>query len=136
MQRLYPAIIWKDPRGKTYGLTFPDLPGCTTSAASMEALYEAAQEAGSLWIEAEQKTGRAPPPATALEAVRLGKSDRAEGAVGVIVVPVTLPSRAVRISMTIEERLLGEIDRAAADRGTTRSGFLAEAARNLMRRAS
>jgi predicted RNase H-like HicB family nuclease len=127
MQRLYPAIVWKDPSARSYGLTFPDLPGCTTSADDIDALYEAAQEAGALWIDAEHESARAPPEATALEAVPISPSEHKDGAIGVILVPVVLPSRAIRI---------GEIDRAAAQRGTTRSGFLAEAARNLMRRAS
>jgi predicted RNA binding protein YcfA (HicA-like mRNA interferase family) len=45
----------------------------------------------------------------------------------------TFPGRAVRLSITMDEALAGAVDRAAAAQGFTRSGFLAEAARRLLR---
>ena len=44
-----------------------------------------------------------------------------------------LPTRAVRVNITVEESLLGAIDRAAKASGQSRSAFLAEAARLRMR---
>ena len=48
-------------------------------------------------------------------------------------VRVERPGRAVRLSITMDESLAGAVDRAAAARGFTRSGFLAEAARRMLR---
>ncbi len=48
-------------------------------------------------------------------------------------VRVELPGRAVRLSITMDEALAGAVDRAAAAQGFTRSGFLAEAARRMLR---
>ena len=45
-------------------------------------------------------------------------------------------SKVARINVTIEERLLREIDEEAEARGLSRSGFLAEAARTAMRKAA
>jgi hypothetical protein len=42
--------------------------------------------------------------------------------------------RVVRVNITIEEKLLRDIDSAAAEEGMSLSGFLAEAARKTMRR--
>ncbi len=39
-----------------------------------------------------------------------------------------------RVNLTFDEHLLSDIDAAAAERGSSRSAFLAEAARHLMRR--
>ena len=39
----------------------------------------------------------------------------------------------MRLSITTDEALLGAVDRAAAEQGFTRSGFLAEAARRMLR---
>jgi hypothetical protein len=48
-------------------------------------------------------------------------------------VRVELPGRAVRLSITMDEALASAVDRAAAAHGFTRSGFLAEAARRMLR---
>jgi hypothetical protein len=52
---------------------------------------------------------------------------------GEVLVPVDLPGRSVRKNITMDEGLLGKIDRAARASGSTRSGFLAEAARAWLR---
>ena len=52
---------------------------------------------------------------------------------GEVLVPVDLPGRSVRKTITMDEGLLGKIDRAARASGSTRSGFLAEAARAWLR---
>ena len=44
-------------------------------------------------------------------------------------------SKVVRVNITIEERLLREIDTAASEGGMSRSGFLADAARRSIRRS-
>ncbi|MEI9987803.1 MAG: type II toxin-antitoxin system HicB family antitoxin [Aliidongia sp.] len=42
-------------------------------------------------------------------------------------------SRAARVTITLDETLLARVDQAASARGMTRSGFLAEGARQLIK---
>ncbi len=48
-------------------------------------------------------------------------------------VPVELPDEAVRVNISLDKLLLKRIDAAAERRGMSRSGFLAEGARQLLR---
>ena len=48
-------------------------------------------------------------------------------------VPVEVPEGSARINVSIDRSLLKRIDEAAMRRGMTRSGFLAEGARKLLR---
>jgi hypothetical protein len=50
-----------------------------------------------------------------------------------ILVRTELPGKAVRFNASFEESLLNQVDAAAERRGMTRSGFLAEGARVLLR---
>jgi hypothetical protein len=43
-----------------------------------------------------------------------------------------LPSRPVRLNVSLDEQLVAEIDRAAEERSMTRSGFLSMAARKVL----
>jgi hypothetical protein len=54
--------------------------------------------------------------------------------VAAVLVPVEMPGRAVRASITMDEALLSRVDAAAAAEGNTRSGFLAQAARERLER--
>ena len=45
---------------------------------------------------------------------------------------VDLPGKTVRVNITLDEGMLGRIDRAAAAIGESRSGFLVSAARSRL----
>jgi hypothetical protein len=51
-------------------------------------------------------------------------------------VPFELPGKPVRVNISIEDRLLDAVDRAARTRGQSRSAFLAEAAREKIKGAA
>ena len=51
------------------------------------------------------------------------------GATTMLVPLLADPGRTVRVNVTVERGLLSQIDEAAEARGLTRSGFLAQAAR-------
>lgn len=46
-----------------------------------------------------------------------------------VMVPVGMPGRIVRVSLTMNEALLARVDAAASARGMARSGYVAEAVR-------
>ena len=49
-----------------------------------------------------------------------------------VLVPVEIPSRSVRVNISLDDALLARLDRAAAADHETRSGFIARAVRELL----
>jgi len=120
----YPAIV---ERGiDSYGVYFPDLPGCVSAGNTLQEAALGAEEAlnGHLSVAAEY--GDAIPDPSDLDAVIA-----ADGSVevGRILVRGERAGRAVRVQVSIEEGLLARIDRVASNR----SRFLADAARAHLR---
>jgi predicted RNase H-like HicB family nuclease len=134
-RRYYPGVInFED--GKGYGIHFHDLPGCTSAGDTLDELLANAEESVALWLE-DVPADEYPAASTAEQAREREHAhiaqdqDRAileTSFFGVQYVPATLPSKSVRINLTIEEDLLKRID-AVAD---NRSGWIAEAAREKL----
>lgn len=134
--RFYRALIVQDegdsPEGG-YGVVFPDLPGCTSGGDTVEQAYENAFDALALHVEGMNEDGLALPEPTPFNAPlprwlaeAAGRIERA------VLVPVKIPGKAVRISITMDKGLLGRLDAVAAINGDTRSGYIAEAVRRWM----
>ena len=120
MKRFYPAIIDK---GETvYGIVFPDFPGCVSVGETIEEAIAMGEEALAFHISGMIEDGDVIPLPTPLADVV-----PYDGVIPVMVVRVQaiIPDRAKRISITIDESLLDEIDSVSKNR----SGFLANAAR-------
>ena len=116
----YPAIIERGRRG--YGVYFPDLPGCTSAGDTVTEAAVNAEEAlmGHLLVSEEHGDVLGEP--SALDAIEV---DPDVEEVARILVRGERRGKAVRINITLDERLIAAIDRVAENR----SGFLAEAAR-------
>jgi predicted RNase H-like HicB family nuclease len=126
----YIGLIHKD-QGTSYGVSFPDFPGCITGGDTLDEAMAEAPEALGFHIRGMLKDGDAIPAPSALEAVTANPENA--GAVAIAVAPNMLgKGKAVRINITVEEALLAAIDAYAAGRGKTRSAFLADAARQAM----
>jgi predicted RNase H-like HicB family nuclease len=126
----YVALV--DGRSGSYGLTVPDLPGCTSAAATIDEVLRRATEAVRLWAEDALADGEKPPKPRSIEAVRADPevaAALAHGAVLAIVPLVRDAGRPVKANLSLDAGLLAAIDEAAAARGLTRSAFLASAAR-------
>lgn len=117
----YPAAIDREPDNR-YSVVFPDFPDCVSAGSTLDQAVLKAHEALAGHVALMVADGDEPPEPTPLEAVA-ALSDGAT--VAVTLVPVTLPGKAQRVNITIDDGLLDEID-AIAD---NRSRFLAEAAR-------
>jgi predicted RNase H-like HicB family nuclease len=134
--RFYRALIIQDEGDLPedgYGVVFPDLPGCTSGGDTIEEAYEHAFEALALHIEGMSEEGLALPEPTPFNGAMpqwledvAGRIERA------VLVPVKIPGRAIRISITMDKGLLGRLDAMAAASGDTRSGYIAEAVRRRM----
>jgi predicted RNase H-like HicB family nuclease len=128
--RYYPALIETAADG-SYGVVFPDFPGCASAGDTADVAVAHAAEALALHVEGLREDGLPVPEPSALDAPL---PDWLDDVVGVrVLVGVEPPGRAVRVNVTLDEALLGRIDRMAAATRLSRSGFLAEAARRLLR---
>lgn len=115
-----------------FGVSFPDFPGCTTIAESLDVAVAKAAEVLAFHVEGLVQDGPLPVPRT-LADLRKDKDFRADSKGAMIaLVPYAPPSRATRINITMDESLLLRVDEAAERIGETRSGFLAAAARKRL----
>jgi predicted RNase H-like HicB family nuclease len=116
------------------GISFPDFPGVIATGRTAEEAIRKGSEALSFHVAGMIEDGDPLPDLRALDALQ-GDPDFHEDAEGGVValVQFDLPAKAVRINISIDEHLLGAIDRAAAAAGQSRSAFLAEAARRKIR---
>ncbi|HVB90448.1 MAG TPA: type II toxin-antitoxin system HicB family antitoxin [Beijerinckiaceae bacterium] len=122
-----------DGKPGAYGLVVPDLPGCTTMGKTAEAVYRNAIEAVRIWAQDAIESGDALPAPRDMEALRADPEVAAplrEGASFVHVPLLIDRGMPTRANVSIDKGLLDAIDEAAAERGLTRSAFLASAARD------
>lgn len=121
-----------DEEDGKFGVAFPDFPGCTTVAGSIDEAVVKAAEVLAFHVEGLAEDGPLPVPRTlaVLNKDRAFRSD-AKGAM-VALVPYDPPSKSVRLNISLDESLLIRVDKAAERAGETRSGFLAAAARKRL----
>ena len=121
-----------DGKAGAYGLTVPDLPGCTSGGSTTDEALRNAVEAVRLWAEDATADGEALPQPRSVETLRSdpGIAEAiAEGA-ALAIVPLLLDTgRPAKANLSIDAGLPAAIDEAAKARGLTRSAFLATAAR-------
>lgn len=126
MKHMVLALVRQN--GDQYRLNFPEYPmtptiGRTIEEAVTSAAIALVQSLHQLAAEGEAVKE----PSKLSEVYAASQTQIAQGAMP-IAVEVDFPGRSVRINVTIEEGLLGQIDRAAAAESKTRSAFLAAAA--------
>jgi predicted RNase H-like HicB family nuclease len=127
--RQYIALIHKDA-DSDFGVSFPDLPGCVTAAATLDEARDMAAEALALHMEGLAEDGEAIPEPSSLEDVMVDAANR--DGVAILVAAPAQTVKAVRINVTLPEDVLTSVDAFASANGYTRSGFLAYAAKKAM----
>lgn len=125
----YIALIRKEP-GSSFGVDFPDFPGCITAGETLDEAVRKAHEVLAFHVEGMLEDGGAIPEPSALEAI-MADPENAGTMPAVVTLGVTR-GKAVRINVTMDEGLLARIDSFAASKNTSRSAFLADAARRAM----
>lgn len=125
---LYPVYVHKDP-DSAYGVTFPDFPGCFSAAEDLEGLARMAQEAVEVHFEGEEV--EIPTP-TAIEELAANPDYEGGFWMAIDIDLTKVNTKSVRLNISLPARLVGEIDRFAAEHHMTRSGFLAKAAQQAM----
>lgn len=132
----YVAFIHKTPE-TDYSVEFPDFPGCVSAGKTVVEAANMAKEALELHLEGMAEDGEEI-PAGSDERANAHLADRKpvleNGTVQAFLVDPTLPAaKVVRVNITLPEKDLKAIDAVAAAHGTTRSGFLLDAARRAIR---
>ena len=121
----YTVLI--DGKAGAYGVVFPDLPGCSAMADTIDTALSAAAAAVSDWIKTVEANGGTVPPPTTADAL-LHDPDvahaLAEGAVLANVFVVRATGRPVRANLSLDEGIVSAIDAAARRRGVTRSALV------------
>ncbi|GJE58344.1 type II toxin-antitoxin system HicB family antitoxin [Methylobacterium trifolii] len=127
----YFALI--DGTAGAYGAAFPDCPGCTAMGESLDAVIRNAGEALREWMgDRLAAGGTAPEPRSAESLLASPDAAMLDGpAFTLVSVPLFLDEgRSVRVNLSLDAGALSMIDRAATERGITRSAFLVSAARD------
>ena len=117
-----------------FGISFPDFPGAVSTGSSAEEAIRKGSAALSFHVAGMSEDGDHLPMLRSLAELMADREFRsmAKGAV-VALVPFDLPSKSVRLNISMDESLLQAVDRAAQAAGQSRSAFLAEAARQRVR---
>lgn len=116
-----------------YGISFPDFPGCIAGGGTVDEALRRGRDALDFHVEGMTEVGEILPKIRDIAEIK-ADPEYAEDFVDalVAVVDAEVPARAVRVNISIDERLLDRIDRAAQATGETRSGFIAAAARERL----
>lgn len=122
----YIALLRKE-QASDFGVEFPDFPGCVTAGSTLEEAMRMAVEALELHTEDMKKL----PAPSSLDAVMADAHNA--GTVAFLVAAPARKTRSVAVKITLEERLLAEVDRVSRQLGESRSGFLANAAKARLR---
>lgn len=133
--RHYLAVADRAPGERMWSIVFPDFVGITSAAAAFADIPLQARDALATAVEDMIAEGEdLPAPVEEGRGTEPARDQFHDPRY--IVVPVEVPDNLTRINIGMEQSLLSRIDDAAARCGMTRSGFLAEGARKLLRTIS
>ncbi|RIA00713.1 CopG family transcriptional regulator [Cereibacter sphaeroides] len=124
--QLITAVVHKEP-DTSYGLTFPDMPGCFAAADDWSDISAEAVEALDLWFEDGPTVD--PSPIDEIRAREEVRKALAEGASMMTFAYVPADGKLERVNISMDRGLLRAIDATASARGMTRSAFIAMVAR-------
>ena len=118
----YIAVIEKR-KNSDYGVIFPDFPGCISAGKTLEEAKNMAEEALQFHIDGMLHDKEELPSPSILDKIKL-KYKKAEI---FLIVSAQIPSKAARINITIDEKLLRKLDKYLDNIGENRSSFFAQA---------
>ena len=116
----YPAIIAREDDG--FSVFFPDIPGCFSDGATVNEAALNAEEALNSHLDVLDSLGVVLNPPSELDKIEIDPEIEETARV---LVRGEAPGKIVRIQVTMDEGLLGRIDRVASNR----SKFIADASK-------
>jgi predicted RNase H-like HicB family nuclease len=130
----YPVAIESGDAKHSFGVVVPDLPGCFSAGDTLDEALTNAREAILLHLEGLLDDGKGFPAPTPIELHKNKRSFRGWTWAVVEVDASELGDKAARINITLPQRILRAVDAYARKQGETRSGFIARAALDAMRK--
>lgn len=130
----YPIAIETGDAKHAFGAVVPDLPGCFSAGDTLDDALTNAREAILLHLEGLLDDGKAFPAPTPIQQLQKKRSYHGWTWAVVDVDVSELGDKAARINITLPRRILRAIDAYARKQGETRSGFIARAAVDAMRK--
>ena len=129
------AVVLHTDDGVRYGVTVPGLPGCFSAGETLDDALDSIREAIDLHLEGMGEEG-APLPEQHPLAEYQADPNYAGGVWAVVDVDASrVEGKTEKVNITLPRNLIRRIDEVARARGSSRSGFLAEAARHALRKA-
>ena len=122
---VYPAVITDEAELHITAL-FPDFGGLIVSAQSPAELLQVGRQRLSQVLKELEKAGDSWPRASTMAELRAARPIEA---LSIVWIDVTVEDTPIRVTISLGERLLAQIDSAAEGYALTRSGFLAAYAR-------
>ncbi len=129
-QRFYPAVLERGPHD-TYGVWFPDFPGCVAAARSQEEAMIKAQDILALAVEAMVEREAALPSPSRFDDVDIPKGC---DFVTMVAVSVEPPDPSERVNVYLPKSVIARADRYAADFGMSRSSLFGLAVSTFINR--
>lgn len=127
----YIALVHKaHKKSATYGVMFPDFPGCAFAGKTLDEAIKNAREGLVFHMEGMLDAGEVLPKPSSLEEIKTTIKDEDVVPCLICVVPPT--GNLKRVNISIDSGLLAEIDHAAKIQGKNRSEFLAFAAKRVL----
>jgi predicted RNase H-like HicB family nuclease len=130
----YAVAIETGDAKHAFGVVVPDLPGCFSAGDTLDDALTNSREAILLHLEGLLDDGQPFPAPTPIELLRKKRNYRGWTWAVVDVDASELGDKAARINITLPHRILRAIDAHAKKQGETRSGFLARAALDAIRK--
>jgi predicted RNase H-like HicB family nuclease len=130
----YAVAIETGDAKHAFGVVVPDLPGCFSAGDTLDDALTNSREAILLHLEGLLDDGQPFPAPTPIELLRKKRNYRGRTWAVVDVDASELGDKAARINITLPQRILRAIDAHAKKQGETRSGFLARAALDAIRK--
>ena len=121
-----------EPGADTWSLSFPAFPGAVTTGDTLAALLTNAQDALASVVEAMQEDGAALPNCVYVVRCASGFDTADYHDPHLVLVPVEVCGRALRINVTMDEGLVARLDRFADRAQSSRSALLARGARMVL----
>ncbi len=129
--RHYVAIVDRQPGEANWSIVFPDFPGVTSVAERFADAMRQAKDALATAVEDMEADGDALPLSTEDDVWPDDDRSRFHDP-RILLVPVDVAGRAVRVNISLDEGLLGRIDEIAKRAGLSRSALLAKGARMVI----
>ena len=131
MSEFYVAILERNKEGTIFA-TVPDLPGANAAGATAGEALAFVVEFANDYVRDLVEDGHDVPAARSIDAIEV---DPDVPELARVLIPVEMPGKSVKISLSIDEALLKRVDRTAEAVGMTRSGFFAAAVQEKIRPA-